>query len=121
MRKSDGSNTMLEKPCCTLHCADANFHLVDGSFGPSLSEDLAPSLPRRCAYPSVCGYVSLVRTQKTATGCELTLDLRDDSEHRAPWHETSEIRAMAQLSLQHPGCLLEYPFPLSPAHWNTIA
>lgn len=46
-------------------------------------------------------------TQKTATGCELTLDLRDDSGHRAPWHETSEIRAMAQLSLQYPGCLVE--------------
>lgn len=46
-------------------------------------------------------------TQKTATGCELTLDLRDDSGHRAPWHETSEIRAMAQLSLQYPDCLVE--------------
>lgn len=46
-------------------------------------------------------------TQKTATGCELTLNLRDDSGHRAPWHETSEIRAMAQLSLQYPDCLVE--------------
>jgi len=72
-----------------------------------LERRLGASLPRRCAYPSVCGYVSLMSTQKTATGCELTLDLRDDSGHRAPWHETSEIRAMAQLSLQYPDCLVE--------------
>lgn len=72
-----------------------------------LERRLGASLPRRCAYPSVCGYVSLMSTQKTATGCELTLDLRDDSGHRAPWHETSEARAMAQLSLQYPDCLVE--------------
>lgn len=33
VRKSDGSNTMLEKPCCTLHCADANFILLMAHLG----------------------------------------------------------------------------------------
>lgn len=96
-----------KRPCCTFALRRCQLHLVDGSFGPSLSEDFAPSLPRRCAYPCVCGYVSLMSTQKTATDCELTPDLRDDSGYRALWHETSDIRAMAQLSLQYPGCLVD--------------